>query len=186
MTEAQVYRISDPANGAEWNRLLAQISNRLDEMQGLRGTTKFYGDVDMQSNTIVNAGISGSAAMLDAYPIGALYLSVVSTDPGALFGGTWVAFGTGRMLVGYNAADADFDTAEETGGGKTKDIGDTVYWGVQGGETDESSFLTTPMPLISDYPEDVCTGSIVTRGIGESAQDVMNPYIVVYMWKRTA
>jgi microcystin-dependent protein len=49
-----------------------------------------------------------------------VFIAVVNTNPGTLLGyGTWSAFAAGRMLVGFNAGDADFDTAEETGGAKT-------------------------------------------------------------------
>jgi hypothetical protein len=53
------------------------------------------------------------------YPVGSIYLSVNNTNPGTLFGGTWVAFGAGRMLIGVNPADTRFDTAQETGGTDT-------------------------------------------------------------------
>src|SRR6185369_15103133 len=56
-------------------------------------------------------------------PVGAVFIAVVGTDPATLLGyGTWVAFGAGRVLVGRDAGDVDFDTAEETGGAKTKAI----------------------------------------------------------------
>lgn len=38
-------------------------------------------------------------AKLAAYPVGSIYCSIDSTDPGTLFGGTWVAIGAGRALV---------------------------------------------------------------------------------------
>lgn len=60
------------------------------------------------------------ATLEDVYPVGSIYLSVVSTNPGTLFGiGTWAAFGAGRVLVGLDSGDTDFDTVEETGGSKT-------------------------------------------------------------------
>ena len=53
-------------------------------------------------------------------PVGSLYLAVVNTNPATSLGyGTWAAIGAGRMLVGHDIADPDFDTAEETGGTKT-------------------------------------------------------------------
>lgn len=53
------------------------------------------------------------------YPVGSIYMSVKNTNPSAYFGGTWVAWGTGRVPVGVNANDADFATVEMTGGTST-------------------------------------------------------------------
>jgi len=39
-----------------------------------------------------------------AYPVGSIYLGTLSTNPNTLFGfGTWVAFGSGRMLISQDA-----------------------------------------------------------------------------------
>ena len=62
----------------------------------------------------------GIKSFLDAvYPVGSIYMSVKSTNPGTLFGGTWVAIAQGRCLVGVNTSDTDFKTPEKTGGEKT-------------------------------------------------------------------
>lgn len=53
------------------------------------------------------------------YPIGSIYMSVNSTNPGTLFGGTWAAWGTGKVPVGINTSDTDFNQSEKTGGSKT-------------------------------------------------------------------
>ena len=53
------------------------------------------------------------------YPIGSIFMSVLSTSPATLFGGTWVAFAPGRVLVGFNSGDTDFNASEKTGGAKT-------------------------------------------------------------------
>jgi hypothetical protein len=63
-------------------------------------------------------GPAGSVA--GAWPVGSVFISVVDTDPATLLGfGTWAAIGAGRVLIGKNAGDPDFDTLEETGGAKT-------------------------------------------------------------------
>jgi hypothetical protein len=88
-----------------------------------RGTINFTGAgvsvADTGSKTTVT--IAGGAG--EAFPVGSVFIGVVSTNPGTLLGyGTWSAFGAGRVLVGFDSGDADFDTAEETGGAKTKAI----------------------------------------------------------------
>lgn len=53
------------------------------------------------------------------YPVGSIYMSVSSTNPGVTFGvGTWEAWGSGRVPVGVDSNDTSFDTVEETGGKK--------------------------------------------------------------------
>jgi hypothetical protein len=65
------------------------------------------------------ADLEESGALV-AWPVGSVFVSIAPTNPATLLGGgTWVAFGTGRMLVGHDAADTAFDTVEETGGSKT-------------------------------------------------------------------
>ena len=46
-------------------------------------------------------------------------MSTSSTNPGTLFGGTWEAWGSGRVPVGVNSSDSDFSTVEKIGGSKT-------------------------------------------------------------------
>jgi hypothetical protein len=52
------------------------------------------------------------------YPVGSIYTNATNaTNPGTLLGlGTWVAFGAGRVPVGFDAANPLFDAAEELGG----------------------------------------------------------------------
>jgi hypothetical protein len=117
-----------------------------------------------------------------AYPVGSIYTAVVSTNPATLLGvGTWSAFGSGRVLVGVDASDTDFDTVEETGGSKTHTLTidempahtheyrNPMAGGLQGHQyTDHSGWDQTGS-----------TG-------GSQAHNNVQPYITVYMWKRTA
>ena len=67
--------------------------------------------------------IQGAGSSSQAFPVGSIFTAVVSTSPATLLGyGTWTAFGAGKVLIGLDSGDADFDTAEETGGAKTKAI----------------------------------------------------------------
>ena len=57
------------------------------------------------------------------WPVGSVFIAVVNTNPGTLLGfGTWVAFAVGRMLVGFDAGQTEFDTVRETGGAKTHQL----------------------------------------------------------------
>lgn len=74
----------------------------------------------------VTASRAGNAVTVNvpsgaqAFPVGSVFIAVVATDPATLLGyGTWSAFGAGRVLVGLDSGDTDFDTVEETGGSKT-------------------------------------------------------------------
>ena len=53
------------------------------------------------------------------YPVGSIYMSVSPTNPGTLFCGTWVEWGSGQVPVGVKTTDTDFATVEKTGGAKT-------------------------------------------------------------------
>jgi hypothetical protein len=55
-----------------------------------------------------------------AWPVGSVFITTSAEEPFDLFGfGTWQAFGAGRVLVGLDSSDTDFDTIEEIGGAKT-------------------------------------------------------------------
>lgn len=56
------------------------------------------------------------------YPIGAIYTSVNNVSPNNLFGGTWVSFGAGKVLVGVDPNDTAYNTVEKTGGSKTNTL----------------------------------------------------------------
>jgi len=120
------------------------------------------------------------------YPVGSIYTSVVSTNPATLFGfGTWAAFGAGRVLVGIDAGQTEFDVVEETGGEKTHTLSVTempshnhapqspLYYGAASG----SNILTGG---------GAAAGFSMTNAGGGGAHNNLQPYIIVYMWKRTA
>ncbi len=147
----------------------------------------------------------GTLSISSVYPIGSIYINATnSTNPGTLLGfGTWVAFGAGRVPVGFNAADPLFDTAEETGGSKdsvvvshnhTASVSDPGHaHNVQLGQFNNPGGTTVPQnddgPVINNYTTGSNTTgisvSIATTGSSGTNAN-LQPYITVYMWKRTA
>lgn len=58
-------------------------------------------------------------AMLDfMYPVGHILMSANSSNPSTYMGGTWEAWGSGRVPVGVDSNDTTFNTVEKTGGEK--------------------------------------------------------------------
>lgn len=126
----------------------------------------------------------------EAFPVGSVFIAVVSDDPATLLGyGTWSAFGAGRVLVGLDSGDADFDTAEETGGAKTV----TLTTNEMPAHTHvENQNSATTGALAGWGARDTSTATSVATGYstastgGGAAHSNIQPFIVVFMWKRTA
>lgn len=137
------------------------------------------------------------------YPVDSIYLSVNNTNPTYLFGGTWEAFGTGRTLVGVDTSQTEFDTVQKTGGNKNLQnhyhIGRTYSKNYNAGVTvpTGSAYAGSYAPS-SDTTSgkwrfatsDIADGELsylaqtTSAGTGESGN--LQPYITVYMWRRTA
>jgi hypothetical protein len=149
----------------------------------------------------------------ELYPVGSIYTnSSVSTNPGTLLGfGTWTAFGAGRVMVGLDAGNALFDTAEETGGSAdaitvshthtatstVTDSGHThsIYSRPLGGSpTSPATYLMGDVNsgggANSAATNSATTGISVATSVASAGSSGTNanyqPYITVYMWKRTA
>ena len=153
------------------------------------------------------------------YPVGSIYMSVNATNPSTYFGGTWVAWGAGRVPVGINASDSNFNTVEKTGGAATVTLSasqipshthakGTLATASAGAHTHNLQNQKAPwgtsasnrvlVDATSGYTEvtnkattsagahtHTVSGSTAATGGGGSHNN-LQPYIVCYMWKRTA
>jgi hypothetical protein len=132
------------------------------------------------TGTNYNASYDAKPSIATIYPVGSIYISTVSTNPNTLFGvGTWAAFGTGRVLVGINASDTNFDVVEEVGGTKTVASAGTVASIAATGDNavKAGTSASTAAPVSHTHAAPAYTGT---------ATSIVQPYIVVYMWERTA
>ena len=157
------------------------------------------------------AFVQAAAALTLAaiYPVGSIYTNAsVSTNPATLLGfGTWTAFGAGRVMVGFNSGNALFDTAEETGGSAdaitvshthtaTSTVTDSGHSHTfstnvlgQSGSSAGVGWTGGSQPIIGGTQSattgiTVATTNASTGASGTNAN--YQPYITVYMWKRTA
>lgn len=56
--------------------------------------------------------------ILASHPVGSIEVNVSGVNPGTYLGGTWATWGSGRVPVGVNTGDENFNTVEKMGGAK--------------------------------------------------------------------
>jgi hypothetical protein len=134
------------------------------------------------------------------FPVGAIYTATVSTNPATLLGfGTWTAFGAGRTIIGNGGGY----TAGNTGGSADAIVVSHTHTATST-VTDPSHVHTMPFSLVStglgggnqtasapgSNTASAVTGITVATSIASAGSSGTNanlpPYIVVYMWQRTA
>lgn len=162
---------------------------------------------DNSNKVATTAYVDAASGSLNAaaYPVGAIFTTTtVYADSAAVVaavgGTTWAAFGAGKVLVGLDSSDTDFDTIEETGGAKT------VSAGTSGSTTLSTSQIPSHTHTLSSLGTNASGGVATTHGHsaggGSHTTDatgggsghthttpghsLVQPYIVVYFWKRTA
>lgn len=135
------------------------------------------------------------AAMQALYPVGSIYSNVsASTNPATLFGfGTWTAL-EGVTIIGRSSTDSTFGTAGATGGSKdaivpahTHTITDPGHnhsissYAVAGGSGSNTGVTSGTTTTATN------TTGISINSTGVSATNAnLPPYVVAYVWKRTA
>lgn len=153
--------------------------------------------------------INGKSFLDRTYPVGSIYMSVNNTNPKDLFGGTWVAWGAGRVPVGFSGGDGNFNSSEKTGGSKTiniehnhglsnaraavgrADSSTTTISYTAGGNPhnvyfDREFSYWGGIAGVSKHATDTSLIYGNTNNGGSTAASVLQPYITCYMWKRTA
>jgi hypothetical protein len=265
---ASMYLLEQPGPTGQDGYTPIKGVDYFDGSQGIQGIKGDIGDTGPKGDT-GNAGLKGDTGnqgiqgiqgiqgspgdVSAAWPVGSIFISVVSTNPATLLGmGTWDAFATGRMLIGINGSDADFNSVEETGGAKTVshsahagagvadhaalthsgtgvdahggtavsahsshthpggtlavashtvvstkqgtssgNVVTTATHTVSGSTGNENASLTHSVTqpnahTVTQPSNHAALTHTVTQPSGHSDHNIMNPYIVVYMWKRTA
>lgn len=150
----------------------------------------------------------------EAFPVGSVFIAVISTDPSTLLGyGTWAAFAAGRVLVGLDGTQTEFDTVEETGGAKTHTLTtaempshthvqdahnhtQNAHSHTQASTTISTGSTSNRLGTNDTSSTAEATGSTTATNQaatatnqntgGGGAHNNLQPYVVVYMWKRTA
>lgn len=109
------------------------------------------------------------------HPVGSIYMSVNDTNPGDVFGGTWEQWGSGRVPVGVDTSQTEFNTVEKIGGSKyLQKHSHNVQWQYTGASGSTAAILN------------YSGSTIPTENAGTGDSGNLQPYITCYMWKRTA
>jgi hypothetical protein len=187
----------------EFNAISGAISSKADIASPTFTGTPAAPTATAGSNTTQIATTAFvTAALAAVYPVGSIYVNAaVSTNPATLLGfGTWTAFGAGRVMVGFDSADALFDTLEETGGSKDAIVVSHTHTAtvVDPGHAHSynqpvQSNAANPPGASGSQASATTTGtastgiSVTNASTGSSGTNAnVQPYITVRMWKRTA
>lgn len=147
------------------------------------------------------------------YPVGSIYISEKADNPSTFFGfGTWVQYAKGRTLVGVDSADSQFAAPGNTGGSKetekhthkftsifhlrnSKSTAGNVNEDVWKGTGSKNFAYVMENDSTPNYYKAGTSGSgkstkITIEGptdsFGSGTSGNLQPYITVYIWKRTA
>ena len=202
---------ANPDNSKKGQKHNFQISARMDEKDTkvFVRNTKPDGSGDWKLLGGGGIEVNKQQAKKDlvnlVYPVGSIYMSVNSTSPASLFGGSWERWGNGRVPVGVDSYDNKFDYSEKTGGSKTAghrhdadgliaaigayderrgNLGYENAYAVGSGFTygfrhsEKSDFDT------SISKSRVTHGTRVYGSTSSTSASTLQPYITCYMWKR--
>ncbi len=206
ITTGKTFANGEQLTADKLNQVIDQATFNASEAVDGSTITLISGAMAVNDNGITEAKIENGAvtknklatdALELAYPVGSIYMNASNSDnPSTLLGfGTWVAFGAGRVPVGIDSSDTDFDTAEGTGGAKTHTLttdempshthGVQVTQRVTGDDAAGGSRVLTADRNVN-YSTVTITGMTAKATGGGQAHNNLQPYIVVHMWKRTA
>ncbi len=186
-------------SGADFNTEFTAVQTAVNTKADLNGsaseafsaTTANAGTNTTQvaSTAFVTAAITAVKAAL--YPVGSIYTNAaVATNPATLLGfGTWAAYAEGRVPVG-KASSGTFNTLNATGGAETDSHTLTIAEiPAHTHSSHDSNHTRTPDSTddtSDEYGEYHSSNTGSAGGGAAHTHDILQPYIVVYMWKRTA
>jgi len=190
---------------AEYSAIATAITSKADTASPtFTGTPSAPTAASGTSSTQLATTAFVQAALAAAYPVGSIYTNAtVSTNPATLLGfGTWSAFGAGRVAIGDDgssflagatggSADAIVVSHTHTATTTSTDSGHTHTYNQPTSKLPQSGSDT--QCYVSAGSTNTGTGyanitsSTTVNSTGSSGTNAnLQPYVVVYMWKRTA
>ncbi len=159
--------------------------------------------VELQENGVPQYLKTHAQAVVGAYEVGDIHLSINGTNPSERFGGTWERFGKGKTLVGVDENDSSLSNSSVSGGSVNplSAHNHTLRMIINGGEigtvthkygishADSSNWRYGDLGLGSDTNDALPASgtSAVAKTKGDNTNHAnWQPFITVYMWVKTA
>lgn len=134
----------------------------------------------------------------DLFPIGSIVMSTINVSPAGRIGGTWVAWGKGRVPAGVDTNKTNYNTVEKTGGADTHTL-TTAQIPSHGGHVtyNQSNYIIAAEVISGNvggdsgrpWQSNFCSNElgISTSSIGgTSSHNNLQAYITCYMFKRVS
>jgi hypothetical protein len=186
---------------AEYNAIATAVASKADTTSPTFTGTPLAPTAAANTNTTQLATTAFVVAALGlVYPVGTIYTSTGSLNPATSLGfGTWVAFGAGRVLIGngdgFTAGDAGGSadavvvshthTATVTDAGHTHNYVKSTLVGASGPIENGGEWTVIQQTAASvSATTGISVSNSTTGASGTNAN--LQPYVVVYMWQRTA
>jgi hypothetical protein len=184
------------ATGATAGNKIHVVQNDPNGEAAFLSAPQNLADVPNKATARANLELLTSATYLNSlwqlmqqrtYPVGEIFMTRQNGNPSSILGfGTWERYAQGRVLTGFDEADASFNALDKTGGAKTH-----VLTEAEMPAHTHSNIVA--LSTTNDFDTSGGTSSGVRRLTsqtgskgGGQAHNNLQPYITIFMWKRTA
>ena len=189
-------RVVSPPHGIDTTMTVSELKTSLVGDKGtmtlgwagktLTGAVASGGGGSSGGSAPVSGGVDVSTVLGKVYPVGSIYMSVNSTSPGALFGGTWVQIEDKFLLAAgatYKAGSTGGEATHTLTQGEMPKHNHVIYYPNAGGPDTGAAIGFPEAGSKNTWWAAAC---MTGQTGGSAAHNNMPPYLAVYVWARTA
>ena len=170
-------------------------------LKNIKSGITVEGSASINGNLTANGDVSLPKLINKIYPVGSVYITYNNNNPGNFLGGTWVQFGQGRTLIGQGTGNdgstsMSFATAGDTGGKYKTSHSHTTSFG-----WDNNAFYAARPDgaANNNYTRTsvIANGYVIQTASSPTSASRLNwtediavshiqPYVIIYFWRRTS